>query len=97
MRPPLPGRTIDRVDRTWYHMQENGVWGRRRIPMALLSVIIPSFNEESNIRNTVDTLSAVLQREHIAYELLFVSDGSKDQTFPLIRSASLQDLSLIHI
>ena len=59
--------------------------------MALLSVIIPSFNEESNIRNTVDTLSAVLQREHIAYELLFVSDGSKDQTFPLIRSASLQD------
>ena len=59
--------------------------------MALLSVIIPSFNEESNIRNTVDTLSAVLQREHIAYELLFVNDGSRDHTWQAIQKAAEQD------
>ncbi len=59
--------------------------------MALLSVVIPSYNEESNIRHTAEVLSAILQREQIAYELLFISDGSKDQTFPLIRSVAEED------
>lgn len=59
--------------------------------MALLSVIVPSYNEESNIQNTISVLSTVLQQANIAYELLFISDGSKDQTFPLIRRASDQD------
>lgn len=62
--------------------------------MPLLSVIIPSYNEELNIKNTVKVLSDILQRENIEYELLFVSDGSKDQTFPLIQEASLQDFRI---
>lgn len=59
--------------------------------MALLSIVIPSYNEESNIRHTAEVLSALLQREQIDYELLFVSDGSKDQTFPLIRRLAEED------
>lgn len=59
--------------------------------MALLSVVIPSYNEESNIRHTAEVLSTLLQREQINYELLFVSDGSKDQTFPLIRRLAEED------
>lgn len=59
--------------------------------MALLSVIIPSYNEESNIQNTISVLSTVLRQANIAYELLFISDGSKDQTFPLIRRAAEED------
>ena len=40
--------------------------------MALLSVVIPAYNEEMNIANTVQTLSELFAREKIDYELVFV-------------------------
>lgn len=52
--------------------------------MALLSIILPAFNEENNIQNTAEVLSGLLEREKIEYELLFVSDGSKDNTYQMI-------------
>ncbi len=59
--------------------------------MALLSVIIPSYNEEENIERTVASVSGILQEAGIAYELLFVSDGSTDGTYRKIEAASWQD------
>ena len=59
--------------------------------MALLSVIIPAYNEEMNIAHTTEVLSSILQREKIAYELLFVSDGSADKTFTLIEGEAARD------
>lgn len=59
--------------------------------MALLSVIIPSYNEEENIDNTVAVLSETLQSAEIQYELLFVSDGSTDGTYAKIQAASVRD------
>lgn len=56
--------------------------------MALLSVVIPAYNEEQNIPNTVSVLSELLEKEKIDYELVFVSDGSRDGTFDEIRKAS---------
>ena len=52
--------------------------------MKLLSIIIPSFNEEKNIPNTTKVLSELLEKENINYELIFVSDGSKDGTYEAI-------------
>jgi dolichol-phosphate mannosyltransferase len=52
--------------------------------MALLSVVLPAYNEEENIHHASETLSQLLSKADIAYELLFVSDGSTDDTFPLI-------------
>ena len=49
--------------------------------MKLLSIIIPSFNEENNIPNTAKVLSELLEKEKINYELIFLSDGSKDGTY----------------
>ena len=49
--------------------------------MSLLSVIIPSYNEEQNIDLAVSALSEVLEAAKIPYELIFVDDGSKDQTY----------------
>ena len=43
--------------------------------MKLLSIIIPSFNEEKNIPNTTKVLSELLEKENINYELIFVTDG----------------------
>lgn len=59
--------------------------------MALLSLVIPSYNEEDNIQNTVDTLTKTLEEVDIDYELLFVNDGSKDATYEKIVAASKAD------
>ena len=50
----------------------------------LLSVIIPSYNEEGNIVNTADVVSRLLEENGIDYELVFVNDGSTDKTWELI-------------
>lgn len=52
--------------------------------MALLSIIIPSYNEEKNIPNTAKVLSTLLEKEQIEYELVFISDGSVDGTYQAI-------------
>lgn len=57
----------------------------------LISVILPAYNEEENIRPTARTLEDVLVQAHIPYELIFVSDGSKDGTFPRILELAKAD------
>lgn len=52
--------------------------------MSLLSVVIPSYNEEKNIPLAVSRLGAVLTEAGIDYELIFVDDGSKDRTYELV-------------
>ena len=59
--------------------------------MALLSVVIPAYNEEPNIQNTAAVLTGLLQQERIPYELLFISDGSKDRTFEMIQAEAQKD------
>lgn len=57
----------------------------------MLSVILPSYNEEKMIRIAAERLGALLHEADIAYELLFVDDGSKDNTWAEICSASERD------
>ncbi len=52
--------------------------------MSVLSVVIPSFDEEGNISNTVSTVSGILENAGIDHELIFVDDGSSDKTYELI-------------
>ena len=55
--------------------------------MSTLSVIIPSYNEENNFSTAVQRLSEVLTAAKIEYELIFVDDGSKDNTLNIINDA----------
>ena len=59
--------------------------------MALLSIVLPAYNEEQNIANTVSVLTGILEENKIEYELVFISDGSRDKTFAEIRKASEQN------
>ncbi len=59
--------------------------------MALLSVVLPAYNEEMNIANTASVLAGLFEREKIEYELVFVSDGSTDRTFEEIKKASAEN------
>ncbi len=57
----------------------------------LLTIVIPSFNEEGNIRNTAKVVLELMDSRRIPCELLFVSDGSRDQTFAAIEKAAEED------
>jgi glycosyltransferase involved in cell wall biosynthesis len=59
--------------------------------MAVLSVVLPSYNEEQLIEKTYHTLAEIFRREKIDYEILFVNDGSRDDTWNRIRSACAED------
>lgn len=59
--------------------------------MALLSVVIPAYNEEDNIARTAARLREILVEADIAYEILFMSDGSRDRTFEEIENAAKKD------
>ncbi|MCD8155440.1 MAG: glycosyltransferase family 2 protein [Clostridiales bacterium] len=58
--------------------------------MCRLSVVIPAFNEEPMISRTVGVLREILGSAGISWEIVFVDDGSTDQTWEQIgREASL--------
>lgn len=58
---------------------------------AMLSVIIPSYNENENIRRTAQTIAGILSDAAIEYELIFVDDGSHDTTWAEICAAHDSD------
>lgn len=54
----------------------------------MLSVIVPAYNESSNITRTFSTVKNVLNTAQIPFELLFIDDGSRDDTWSRIKSLS---------
>lgn len=54
----------------------------------LLSIIIPSYNEQDNIIRTFETIKEILDQKEIPFEIIFVDDGSKDQTYMRIYTLS---------
>ncbi|MBR0090764.1 MAG: glycosyltransferase family 2 protein [Lachnospiraceae bacterium] len=53
--------------------------------MNMLSVILPAYNEEEMIPEAFTAISAVLGREQIPFELIYVNDGSADGTWEQIQ------------
>ena len=59
--------------------------------MAKLSVVLPAYNEEAMLLKAAETLKEILEKEKIEYQLIFVDDGSRDQTWSLITEAARRD------
>jgi len=59
--------------------------------MADISVVIPVFNEENNIQELYLRLIKVLNSLSDNYEIIFVDDGSIDNSFKIIKNLSLSD------
>ncbi len=47
----------------------------------MLSIILPSYNENRNIRRAYDNIKEILEEASIPFELVYVNDGSKDSTW----------------
>lgn len=50
-----------------------------------LSIFIPIFNEEKNIRELYAELSAVLERLGVDYEVIFIDDHSFDSSYKILK------------
>ena len=48
--------------------------------MKSLSVILPAFNEEANIRSVVEDAYETVPKFAPVFEIIVVDDGSKDRT-----------------
>ena len=46
-----------------------------------LSMIVPAYNEESNVRPFYEETVRVFSEARFTYEMIFVDDGSKDNTY----------------
>ncbi len=49
--------------------------------MSKVSIVLPSYNEEGMIPKATQVIGNLMDEANIAYELIFVDDGSKDQTW----------------
>lgn len=45
-----------------------------------LSIIIPCYNEEKNVAIIHDTIEKLFKNKKVSYEMIFINDGSKDNT-----------------
>jgi dolichol-phosphate mannosyltransferase len=55
-------------------------------PAVRLSVVVPVYNEEENVANTALRIAQVIDPLNMAWELIFVDDGSLDGTKNIIQS-----------
>jgi len=62
-----------------------------------LSVVVPAYNEEQRIEKTLLAINDYLIRQPYSWEILVVSDGSRDQTVAKVSSldAKIKNLRLI--
>jgi len=56
-----------------------------------LSIVVPFHNEEANIAPLYRRLRAVLEALTVEYELIFVDDGSNDDTQAILQDIALRD------
>ena len=49
-----------------------------------ISVVIPLFNEEESIHELYGWIERVMHEHHYSYEVIFISDGSTDQSWDII-------------
>lgn len=55
------------------------------------SIVVPVFNEEQSIPLFYERIIPVMDKTHETYEIIFVNDGSKDKTYPILKEISSKD------
>jgi undecaprenyl-phosphate 4-deoxy-4-formamido-L-arabinose transferase len=53
---------------------------------AMVSVVIPVYNEEANLPRLLERLRSVMPKMGKRYEIIFVDDGSRDNTLSILKS-----------
>lgn len=61
-----------------------------------ISIIVPCYNEEAALPIFYKEVKKVLMGLTSTYELIFVNDGSKDHTLPLLRQLAEEDKNVTY-
>jgi len=56
-----------------------------------ISVVIPLLNEDESLTELHDWIAKVMQSNHFSYEIIFVDDGSTDDSWKIITALSKKD------
>lgn len=62
-----------------------------------VSIVVPLYNEEGNVRELYQELNGVLRANSFTYEIVFINDGSSDRTGELIREICNSDPQVVVI
>ncbi|WP_138499131.1 glycosyltransferase [Nostoc sp. PA-18-2419] len=62
-----------------------------------LSIVIPAYNEEDCIIQTLQTICQILEKEKVDYEILVVNDNSKDNTEKLLQQINSENSKLRYV
>ncbi|KJD33243.1 glycosyl transferase family 2 [Tamlana sedimentorum] len=56
-----------------------------------ISVVIPLLNEQESLKELYDWIARVMQSNHFSYEIIFIDDGSTDNSWETINHLSQKD------
>lgn len=62
-----------------------------------VSFVFPVFNEESNIEPLYQKVKQMCVESHVDYEMVFVDDGSTDNSLEIIKRLGVQDKNVVFI
>lgn len=62
-----------------------------------LSIVVPVFNEAENLRPLMAEIAAALAGEGLDYEVIFIDDGSTDDSFDILRRLYQEDERVVAI
>ena len=62
-----------------------------------LSLVIPVYNEEENLRPLAAEIRAALDGTGLDYEAIFIDDGSKDRSFAVLAELAAEDNHIVAI
>ena len=65
--------------------------------MKKIAIVIPAYNEVGNVEVMIQALHKVFETIPYSYEILFVDDGSKDETLQKIKDISVTDYKVFYI
>lgn len=77
--------------RRQYHKFHKEIVPKEKSAFKKLSVVIPLFNEEESLNPLANELRKALKSLDISYEVIFVDDGSKDNSLKIIKDICRQD------
>lgn len=61
-----------------------------------ISVIIPLYNEDESIRELYDWIEHVMNAHNFSYEVIFVNDGSNDDSQKIIEALHAEHPTIVH-
>ena len=60
----------------------------------MLTIILPAYNEEENLENTVTKIQEEMKNLHLPFELLIINDASTDSTLAIAERLKNSDINI---